>query len=94
MLERDDQGRSVSVSGARSRGHLQTRHLHDTPLVFAGKMWKGLVDWAAPPMLRPGFELARPADLQIPHCVDDAGQAIAFIREYHRRWQAAQGKRA
>ena len=25
---------------------LQVRHLHDTPLIFAGPMWKGLVDWA------------------------------------------------
>ena len=26
---------------------LQTRHLHDTPLIFAGPMWRGLVEWAA-----------------------------------------------
>jgi predicted Rossmann-fold nucleotide-binding protein len=25
---------------------LQVRHLHDTPLLFAGAMWKGLVEWA------------------------------------------------
>src|SRR6185369_1179969 len=25
---------------------LQVRHLRDTPLVFVGAMWKGLVDWA------------------------------------------------
>src|SRR4029453_845428 len=37
---------------------LQVRHLHDTPLVFAGPMWRGLVDWASNVMLRPGFELA------------------------------------
>jgi uncharacterized protein (TIGR00730 family) len=68
---------------------LQVRHLHDTPLIFAGPMWRGLVDWARAMMLRPGFELAGAADLQIPRCVDDAEQAIALIREHHARWQAA-----
>jgi predicted Rossmann-fold nucleotide-binding protein len=72
---------------------LQVRHLHDTPLIFAGSMWKGLVDWAAGQMLRPGFELANVEDIKIPSCVDDAEQAIAIIREHHARWQAAQGKR-
>src|SRR5262245_33201785 len=67
---------------------LQVRHLHDTPLIFAGPMWRGLVDWARAMMLRPGFELAGAADLQIPQCVDDAEQAIAIIREHHARWQA------
>jgi uncharacterized protein (TIGR00730 family) len=73
---------------------LQVRHLHDTPLIFAGRMWKGLVDWAAAQMLRPGFELANPEDMQIPRCVDDADQAIAIIGQHHARWQAAQRKPA
>jgi len=73
---------------------LQVRHLHDTPLIFAGPMWKGLVDWAATQMLRPGFELANAEDMQIPRCVDGADQAIAIIREHHARWQAVQGKQA
>lgn len=73
---------------------LQVRHLHDTPLIFAGPMWRGLVDWASAMMLRPGFELAGAADLQIPRCVDDGEQAIAIIREHHARWQAAQRERA
>jgi uncharacterized protein (TIGR00730 family) len=71
---------------------LQVRHLHDTPLIFTGPMWKGLVDWASTVMLRPGFELANAADMQIPHCVDTADQAIAIVREHHARWLAAQGK--
>jgi len=71
---------------------LQVRHLHDTPLIFAGPMWKGLVHWASAQMLRPGFELASAEDMQIPRCVDGAEQAIAIIREYYARWQAAQGK--
>lgn len=72
---------------------LQVRHLHDTPLVFAGPMWKGLVEWASAQMLRPGFELASPKDMRIPTCVDDADQAIAVIREHHARWTANQGQR-
>jgi uncharacterized protein (TIGR00730 family) len=72
---------------------LQVRHLHDTPLIFAGSMWKGLVEWAATQMLRPGFELANPGDMQIPRCVENAEQAIAIVREHYVRWQAAQGKR-
>jgi predicted Rossmann-fold nucleotide-binding protein len=71
---------------------LQVRHLRDTPLVFAGHMWQGLVDWASKWMLRPGFELASPEDMQIPVCVENAEQAVAFIREHHARWLAAQGK--
>jgi uncharacterized protein (TIGR00730 family) len=73
---------------------LQVRHLHDTPLVFVGKMWKGLVEWASTQMLRPGFELASPEDMRIPCCVDDADQAVAVIREHRERWLAAQGRSA
>lgn len=68
---------------------LQVRHLDDTPLVFAGPMWRGLVDWAKESMLRPNSQMAREADLQIPHCVANADEAIAVIREHHSRWKAA-----
>jgi len=71
---------------------LQVRHLHDTPLVFAGPMWKGLVEWASAQMLRPGFELAGPQDMQIPTCVDGADQAVAVIRAHHARWAAKQSQ--
>lgn len=69
---------------------LQVRHLHDTPLVFVGPMWRGLVDWATAEMLRPGFELASPKDMNIPSCVDCADGAIAVVRAHHERWLAAQ----
>ncbi|HET9300555.1 MAG TPA: LOG family protein [Candidatus Polarisedimenticolaceae bacterium] len=69
---------------------LQVKHLKETPLILVGPMWRGLVDWAGAQMLRPGFELASPPDMQIPRCVDDADQAIALLREAHARW-AAQG---
>ena len=71
---------------------LQVRHLHDIPLVFAGPMWKGLVEWASAQMLRPGFELASPQDMQIPHCVDNGAEAVAVVREHHKRWLAEQSK--
>jgi predicted Rossmann-fold nucleotide-binding protein len=69
---------------------LQVRHLQDTPLIFAGKMWQGLVDWSSEWMLRPGFELASPEDMKIPRCVDTADEAVALIREHHARWLARQ----
>jgi hypothetical protein len=70
---------------------LQVRHLQDTPLVFVGAMWRGLVEWVAQAMLRPGFELASAADVAIPQCVDTTDEAIAIIRPHHARWLAARG---
>lgn len=67
---------------------LQVRHLHDTPLILTGPMWKGLVDWATQMMLRPGFELASAEDMKIPCCVDSTDEAITVIREHHSRWLA------
>ena len=67
---------------------LQVRQL-DVPLVFAGPMWNGLVDWTRAQMLRPGFELAGEQDLSIPICVEDAAGAVAVIREHHAKWLAA-----
>jgi uncharacterized protein (TIGR00730 family) len=65
---------------------LQVRHLHDVPLVFVGRMWRDLVDWARRCMLRPGFELASPPDMALPQCVDTADEAIAIIRARHATW--------
>ena len=65
---------------------LQVRHLHDTPFIFAGPMWQGLVDWATQMMLRPGFELANAEDMKIPQCVATADEAIAIIRDHHALW--------
>jgi len=69
---------------------LQVRHLNDVPLVFAGRMWTGLVDWAAATMLRPGFELADARDMRIPVCVSGAEEAIAIVRAHHAKWREAQ----
>jgi len=59
---------------------LQVRKLTDTPLILVGPMWAGLVDWHRRAMLRPGFELASPADMDIPQCVPGAAEAIAILR--------------
>jgi predicted Rossmann-fold nucleotide-binding protein len=66
---------------------LQVRHMHDTPLIFAGPMWAEMVDWARRYMLRPGFELANPEDMELPLCVNTADEAIAVIREHQAEWQ-------
>jgi uncharacterized protein (TIGR00730 family) len=69
---------------------LQVQHLKDTPLIFTGPMWGDLVEWAKTYMLRPTFELAKPEDMEIPHCVNDADEAIALVREYHALWKEQQ----
>jgi uncharacterized protein (TIGR00730 family) len=65
---------------------LQVRHLHDTPLIFVGKMWADLVEWARKHLLDPRLPLANPQDIAIPHCLNTADEAIALIRENHERW--------
>src|SRR4051794_30228318 len=41
---------------------LQVRTLGETPLILAGTMWPGLVEWAKSAMLRPDAPLASPED--------------------------------
>jgi uncharacterized protein (TIGR00730 family) len=71
---------------------LQVRHLRDTPLILAGKMWPGLVEWAKAEMLAFSPPLANPEDLDIPACVAGADEAIALLREHHRRWLGEGGR--
>jgi uncharacterized protein (TIGR00730 family) len=65
---------------------LQVKHLHDTPLILVGRLWAGLVDWAAANLVAAQPPLVNPEDLTIPRCVNTADEAIAFIREHHSRW--------
>jgi uncharacterized protein (TIGR00730 family) len=65
---------------------LQVRHIQDVPLIFVGKMWADLVEWARQHLLDPRLPLASPKDLEIPHCLNTADEAIAMIREYHAKW--------
>ena len=55
---------------------LQVRHLHDVPLILAGRFWDGLLDWAKAAMLKPDAPLINPDDLKIPQILPD-GPSIA-----------------
>jgi uncharacterized protein (TIGR00730 family) len=68
---------------------LQVRHMSDAPLIFVGKMWGELVDWARKHMVT-GQPLASPQDMDIPRCLATADEAIALIREHHARWLRGQ----
>ena len=72
---------------------LQVHHLQNTPLVLVGRMWPGLVAWVKDAMLASDPPLASPKDLRIPRCVVDADEALAIIREHHRRWQKERSSR-
>ena len=53
-------------------------------------MRRGLIERAKTSMLDPRLALANAEDLQIPHCVDTADEAVAMVRELHAGWQARQ----
>ncbi|HKP82494.1 MAG TPA: LOG family protein [Pyrinomonadaceae bacterium] len=61
---------------------LQVRHLEYTPLLLVGKMWPGLVDWVREAMLSFETPLISPGDVDIPVCVANAEEAIAFIKRH------------
>ena len=65
---------------------LQVRHVQDTPLIFVGKMWADLVEWARKHLLDARLPLASPKDMDIPQCLNTADEAIALIRDYHGKW--------
>jgi uncharacterized protein (TIGR00730 family) len=73
---------------------LQVRHLRDVPLILVGKMWPGLVEWSRQSMLSTDPPLASPEDLEIPHCVGNADEAIALVRDYHEKWRKQQQRAA
>jgi uncharacterized protein (TIGR00730 family) len=70
---------------------LQVRHMHETPLIFAGPMWGEMVEWARTYMLRAGFELASTEDMDIPRCVNTADEAIAVVRDHLAQWRQQHG---
>jgi len=65
---------------------LQVNHLENTPLILVGSMWPGLVAWARESMLSITPPLANAADMDIPQCVANAGEALAIIHESHATW--------
>jgi len=48
--------------------------------------WADFVTWARSNLLRPGFELATPGDIEIPRCVDTADEAVALLRPHYDKW--------
>jgi phosphoribosylpyrophosphate synthetase len=42
-------------------------------------------------VLKPGSELASAPDMDIPHCLAGAGEALAVIRESHGKWRRETG---
>ena len=71
---------------------LQVKHVYDTPLILVGNMWAEFVEWAKRNLLKPELNLASPEDMNIPHCVKTADEAIALLRESHAKWLKANAK--
>ena len=69
---------------------LQVRHLHDTPIILAGRFWEGLLEWANQQMLNPDIPLVSPGDLKIPQIMTDGPSIVQAIREHHAKWMRRQ----
>lgn len=67
---------------------LQVQHMHDTPLILVGSMWKDLLGWAEHHMFRFQPPLANSEDMRIPTCVASADEAVELIRPHFERWNA------
>jgi uncharacterized protein (TIGR00730 family) len=67
---------------------LQVRKIHNVPLIFVGKMWRGLLEWVRHSLVEGEIQLANPADMDIPICVDTADEVVALLKQYHAKWQA------
>lgn len=67
---------------------LQVRHIQDAPLIFVGKMWSDLVDWARTNMVSGTTPLANAEDISIAVCLNNADEAIESLRKHHDVWQA------
>jgi uncharacterized protein (TIGR00725 family) len=71
---------------------LQVKHLSGTPLILVGRMWPGLIAWARTAMLDTDPPMASAGDMTIPHCVANADEAIALLREHHAAWRGRHGQ--
>lgn len=72
---------------------LQVGHLKDTPLIFVGKMWPGLIEWAREAMLHAETPLASPGDFSIPRCVADSAEAVALLKAHRAHRRRTNGRR-
>jgi uncharacterized protein (TIGR00730 family) len=68
---------------------LQVKHLPQMPLIFVGKMYQELVDWAKKNMVELN-QLANPEDMKIPHCVQTVEEAVSLISKHREVWLASQ----
>jgi uncharacterized protein (TIGR00730 family) len=66
---------------------LQVRHIADAPLILVGRMWPALVEWARTSMLLTDPPLADARDMDLPHCVAIADEAIGLIQEHYSLWK-------
>ncbi len=63
---------------------IQTQKIKPFPIVLMGRdYWQGLIEWMRAPMLKNG--LISPEDLRLFFLTDDPKEAVAFIRDFHRR---------
>jgi uncharacterized protein (TIGR00730 family) len=65
---------------------LQVRHIQNAPLIFVGKMWSELVEWARNNMIGGSTPLANAEDISIAVCLDNADEAITLLQEHHNKW--------
>lgn len=68
---------------------LQVGHLQGVPFILVGKMYVELVAWCRDHMLRPELNLANPADLALPQCVEDGAGVSQIVREHYLIWAEA-----
>jgi predicted Rossmann-fold nucleotide-binding protein len=68
---------------------LHVRKLHRTPPILIGKVWVDLIEWGREHLLRPDLALASREDLDVPHCVDTAQEAVSIIRPRYQEWLGA-----
>ena len=68
---------------------IQVGHLKDRPLIMVGDMWTELIEWGRKNWLSGPRNLADPADLAIPQCVDSVDRAVEIIRESLEMWSPA-----
>jgi uncharacterized protein (TIGR00730 family) len=72
---------------------LQVRHVTDIPLVFVGRMWCELVDWARRTMVEGEELLASAEDMAIPLCVDTVDDAVRVLDPWIERFVAERAAR-
>lgn len=68
---------------------LQVRHITDVPLIFVGKQWHALRDWATEHMLSHDPPLADAEDLDLPICVASIDEALEHLRPRIAQYRSA-----